>query len=396
MTGTWFRALIAAVCFVGLAMSTHSTASSEPLYPTPNPDPFFHAPDDLAALQPGDVVRTRKVDTGPFQGVDYWNVAFRSTNSAGDPIMGVTTVLIPEGAVNPPLVSYQALINSLGTKCNPSYSLFNEETLDALGAVLPLGRGWAIALPDYLGPTVAYGAARLSGMVTLDSVRALKRATGLGLGDSPVALAGYSGGAMASAWAAALQPTYAPDLSLAGVAAGGIPVDVEEMALGIGFGPHPGFGLAFAAAMGLEREYPTRLPISAQLNETGLWFREFTHDECRRFILANGALRNAEQMAATKSLMDNPEARAVLRENSVRRFPDVPTAPLYYWHGIYDELTPFQSAAEVADRYCAAGAHLTFVTYDISEHMTTAVAGFPGAWNFIEARFRGEPAPSNC
>ncbi|MET7768964.1 lipase family protein [Nocardia sp. NPDC005366] len=377
-------------------MSTHSTAASEPMYPTPNPDPFFQAPDDLGSLEPGDVVRMRKVDTGPFQGVNYWNVAFRSTNSAGNPIMGMTTVLIPAGAVNPPLVSYQALINSLGTKCNPSYSLFNEETLDALGAVLPLGRGWAIALPDYLGPTVAYGAARLSGMVTLDSVKALKRATGLGLADSPVALAGYSGGAMASAWAAALQPGYAPDLRLAGVAAGGIPADVEQMALGIGFGPHPGFGLAFAAAMGLEREYPNRLPISAQLNETGLWFREFTHDECRRFILATGALRNAEQMARTKSLMDSPDARAVLRENSLRLFPDVPTAPLYFWQGIYDELTPFQYTAEVASRYCAAGARLTFVPYDISEHMTTAVAGFPGAWDFLEARFRGEPAPVAC
>ena len=64
-------------------------------------------------------------------------------------------------------------------------------------------------MPDYLGPNVAYGAAKLSGMVTLDSVRALQRAPELGLGQSPIALAGYSGGGLATAWAAAMnRPTH--------------------------------------------------------------------------------------------------------------------------------------------------------------------------------------------
>ncbi len=395
MRRIWTAALTVLFCALSAGLFAPA-AAAEPLYPTPNPDPFFTAPDTLGDLAPGDVVRTRKLDTGLYAGTDIWHVAFRSTNSAGHPIMGVTTVLIPVGVHNPPLVSYQALINSLGTKCNPSYSLLNEETLDAFGAVLPLSRGWAVALPDYLGPTVAYGAAKLSGMVTLDSVQALQRATELGLGQSPIALAGYSGGGMATAWAAALQPTYAPDLTLAGVAAGGIPADLEQMALGIGFGPHPGFGLVWAAAMGLEREYPERLPISDQLNAEGLWFRDFTHDECRRFLLLHGALRNAEQLAATKSLMDNPDARAVLRENSLRDYPGIPETPTFFWQGVFDELTPFDAVADVADRYCRAGAPITFSRYEIAEHMTTAVAGLPEAWNFLEARFRNEPAPARC
>ncbi|MGW4249412.1 lipase family protein, partial [Nocardia sp. NPDC004722] len=251
--------------------------SAQPLYPTADPDPFYGAPADLAALAPGDVVRTRRIDTGLYVGTEGWQIAFRSTNSTGQPILGMTTVLMPAGVRNPPLVSYQALINSLGSQCNPSRSLFNGELQDGVGAMLPIGRGWAISLPDYLGPNVAYGAAKLSGMVTLDSVKAVRKVSELGLGNSPVALAGYSGGGMATAWAGALQPTYAPDLKLDAVVAGGIPADEEQMALSLGFEPHPGFGLAFAAAMGLEREYPARLPVSDLLNENGLWFREFTH-----------------------------------------------------------------------------------------------------------------------
>ncbi|MET8649090.1 lipase family protein [Nocardia aurea] len=373
-----------------------TTATADPLYPSPDPDPFFTAPGDLAAKAPGDVVRTRRIDSGPYVGTDAWQVAFRSTNSSGDAIMAATTVLLPIGVKNPPLVSYQALINSLGTKCNPSRSLFNGELQDAVGAMLPIGRGWAVSLPDYLGPNVAYGAAKLSGMVTLDGVRAVQRATEIGLSTSPVAIAGYSGGGMASAWAGALQPTYAPELKLAAVVAGGIPADLEQMALGLGFAPHPGFGLAFAAAMGLEREYPNRLPVSDQLNNTGLWFRDITHDECRRFLLFHGALRSADQLAASKSLMDSPAAKEVLRENSLRYHDGVPTAPMLIWQGIYDELTPFDSVKEVADRYCRAGAPLTFAPYDIAEHMTTAVAGFADAWNYVEARFRNDPVPVRC
>ncbi|MEV0292736.1 lipase family protein [Nocardia sp. NPDC050710] len=373
-----------------------TTAAADPLYPTPDPDPFFAPPSDLDGMAPGDVVRTRHINTGPYIGTEGWQVAFRSTNSGGNPILAVTTVLLPMGAKNPPLVSYQALINSLGTKCNPSRSLFNGELQDSAGAMLPIIRGWAVSLPDYLGPNVAYGAAKLSGMVTLDSVRAVQRAEEIGLADSPVAIAGYSGGGMAAAWAAALQPTYAPELNLAAVVAGGIPADLEQMARGLGFEPHPGFGLAFAAAMGLEREYPDRLPVSAQLNHTGLWFRDFTQNECRRFLLFHGALRSAEQFAASKSLMDSAEAKDVLHENSLRRFSGTPTAPMYLWHGVYDTLTPFDSVKEVADRYCQDGTPLTFVSYDIAEHMTTAVVGFPDAWNYIESRFRNEPVPVHC
>ncbi|WP_067710816.1 lipase family protein [Nocardia yamanashiensis] len=371
-------------------------AGANPLYPTPDPDPFFQAPSDLADKKPGDVVRVRRIDPGFYVHTDGWQVAFRSTNSAGNPIMGMTTVLMPQGVKNPPLVSYQALINSLGTQCSPSRSLFNGELQDSAGAMLPIGRGWAISMPDYLGPTVAYGAAKLGGMVTLDSVKAVKQVSELGLADVPTVLAGYSGGGMATSWAGAMQPTYAPDLKLTAVVAGGIPADLREMALALGFDPHPGFGLAFAAAMGLEREYPDRLPVSDQLNENGLWFRDFTKDACRRFLLFHGVTRNAAQLAASRDMMSSPEAHAVLRENSLRYSDLLPTVPTFFWQGRFDTMTFFGPVEEVAQRYCQAGVPLTFKPYEIAEHLTTAVAGFPEAWEYVEARFRGDPVTTTC
>jgi hypothetical protein len=38
-------------------------------------------------------------------------------------------------------------------------------------------------------------------------------------------MVGYSGGAIATGWAAQLQPTYAPELAFVGAVAGGTPAD---------------------------------------------------------------------------------------------------------------------------------------------------------------------------
>ena len=185
-SGAWL-ALILGALFLGAAIP--APAQAEPLYPWPDPDPFYLAPADLGVLRPGDVVRTRRIDTWMYANSDGWQVAFRSTNSTGHPILAVTTVLLPRGVANPPLVSYQAIVNSLGTKCAPSRSLFNLELQESPGLYLGLQRGWAVSVPDHLGPTGAYGAAKLGGMITLDSVRAVQRVAELGLSHSPVALA---------------------------------------------------------------------------------------------------------------------------------------------------------------------------------------------------------------
>ena len=61
---------------------------------------------------------------------------------------------------------------------------------------------------------------------------------------SPVLIWGYSEGGRCAAWAAELQPTYAPELNVAGVAAGGVPSDLRAVARAIDAGPFSGLGLA--------------------------------------------------------------------------------------------------------------------------------------------------------
>lgn len=364
--------------------------------------PFYEAdPQVLAGLAPGDVIDTREMpDLGNFPGVSISQISFASTNSAGEPIVGTTTIMKPRGAVDGgPLLSYQHIMNALGTGCRIAPALYSTdpETIvrEAVALNVLLSKGWTVALPDHLGPTMAYGAAKLGGQITLDGIRAAQRA-GIGLEDSPVGLLGYSGGGMATSWAAALAPQYAPELEIAGVASGGVPMDLEGMLDGLGSGSHPAFGLAMAAAMGLEREYPERFPISSVLGDEGRRLADQIGTGCTNKIMASGVGKSIAQVATDPGFLDTPAAREVLAENSVASYSGVPTAPLFSWHSATDPLIPVPAIDQTLARYCEAGATVQKHSVLAPEHMIAAVEGVGPAVRFLQDRFDGKPAPNNC
>ncbi|WP_433591200.1 lipase family protein [Nocardia sp. CA-145437] len=384
---------------LGLSMTT--TAAADPIYPIPDPDPFYAAPPDLAAHRPGDVLRTQTLPpVAVFPGATVTLVQFRSTNSQDEPIAATTTVLTPIGhQPDAPLMSYQHFINALGTRCAVSHLLYSDDpnllvTASILNAVL--AQGWSIALPDHLGPYFAFGASRLGGRIVLDGVRAVKQVPKLASQQSPITLAGYSGGGMATGAAAALQPSYAPELKLAGAAIGGAPMNLETMVEALGYDPHPAFGLAMAAAIGLEREYPSQLPISSYLNQRGLAIRDGMANDCTNQILAEGVGGSAGALMTDASSFNVREGREVLRENSLELFGEVPQTPVFEWHSPTDPLIPVQAIDNTDRRWCAAGVPVQTLHVPAPEHLSGAVMGAPEVLAWLNGRVRGEPAPSNC
>ncbi|WP_084510352.1 lipase family protein [Nocardia lijiangensis] len=370
-------------------------AAAQPIYPIPDADGFYAAPSDLAGFQPGDVLRSRVVPTTIFPGSTVWQLLFRTVDSAGEPIAAVTTVLVPPGGgPDRPLVSYQPFVNSLGMQCAPSHSLFDGGVREAPALNLLLARGWAVAVPDHLGPTSAYGAAQLGGRITLDGLRAAKRFAPTGLANSPVGLAGYSGGGMATGFAAALAPEYAPELPLVGVAMGGVVVNIGKLARDLGARPNPLFGLGFAAAMGLEREYPGQMEMSRILNPSGRALRDQIANACAEEIISAGADRSFSDVL-DGDLEADPSTVRVLRENSLETFPAVPRAPVYQWHGENDDVD-LDLVREVTVRYCRAGTPVQFDVIPGADHGAASIQGAPRAFGYLSDRFAGLPAPSNC
>ncbi|MBF6081348.1 lipase [Nocardia cyriacigeorgica] len=355
---------------------------------------FYSAPADLDEYRPGQVIRSRQVSAAGFADTTAWQLAFRSTDSHGDPIAAVTTVLLPAGAApDRPVVSYQPFVNSLGTQCAPSRSLLAGTLREAPAVNLLLSRGWAVAVPDHLGPESAYGAAQLGGRITLDGIRAVRQFDSAGLDDSPVALAGYSGGGMATGFAAALAPGYAPELPIAGAAAGGVPMNLGALARDLGDRPNPMFGLGFAAAVGLAREYP-EVTLEEYLNPAGAALLDRVDDACMDEIVRAAAGLDTDAVF-TEPPTEDPAAAPILRDNSLETFGGVPTAPLYLWHGTAD-LISAEPVRRTAERYCAAGTPVQLDLLAGADHTGAVLPGALRALDYLEGRFAGTPPPQNC
>jgi hypothetical protein len=93
-----------------------------------------------------------------------------------------------------------------------------------------VAKGFAVSIPDYEGPDGEFGAPDQPGYAILDGLRAAMKFHPLGLpgAGTPAAIWGYSGGSLVSGWAAQVQPSYAPDINLRGVAVGGLVTNLAQ------------------------------------------------------------------------------------------------------------------------------------------------------------------------
>ena len=88
--------------------------------------------------------------------------------------------------------------------------------------------GETVVVPDTEGQNADFAAGPEYGYNTLDSLRAALSSSATGLIGAPkIGLIGYSGGAIATEWAAELAPSYAPSVNshIIGAAFGGTLVD---------------------------------------------------------------------------------------------------------------------------------------------------------------------------
>lgn len=130
------------------------------------------------------------------------------------------------------MISYQSAYDSLDQNHEPSFAISGGRTLGGLvsGVELAvfgpfLADGYTVIVCDTEGQRADFAAGPEYGMNTLDSIRAAFNSSTVGLStNTKVAMLGYSGGAIATEWAAELAPTYAPDVNarMIGAALGGL------------------------------------------------------------------------------------------------------------------------------------------------------------------------------
>ena len=193
--------------------SSNDRAATVPLLPSL--DPWYTAPTGWEKTQPGAILRLRQAPYLQYtigNALIVYQILYRTTDSLFNPSWAVTTLFIPDWQYRctaatqllcaHALLSYQLPYDSANIDASPSYALHGGEPYGEIAD--SLYRGWFVSVPDYEGPKASFTAGLTAGHATIDSVRAVLNVAGnFGLRMSAkIALWGYSGGALASEWAA--------------------------------------------------------------------------------------------------------------------------------------------------------------------------------------------------
>jgi alpha-beta hydrolase superfamily lysophospholipase len=354
---------------------------------------FYESPSPLPGGAPGDVIRAEPVDAYLVPGLRLrtraWRILYLSTSATGEPTAVSGIVLLPRGRSHAPrpLIGYAIGTHGIGDTAAPSRLLTRGLDWEAGLMAMVLARGWAVAITDYQGLGTSgdhtYMVGRALGPNVLDSMRAARSLSPEELPpDGPAAIIGYSEGGAAAAWAAQLQPSYAPDLPLAGVVAGAAAADVETAGPSLDgtffsfFMAYGGIGYA-AAYPELELD-PYLTPMAAAKIE-GLRQSTIMHAVLHgpRFIHASDLTQ--------PNVLEMPEWRERLRENRLGTI--APETPVLLHHARRDQIVSFVQSVNLQDDWKRLGADVRlYVTRGGVDHISGAVAGTPVGLEWLSRR----------
>lgn len=394
--------------------------------PAPSQDPFYRyeGSTPLASIAPGTVLKTRTLSyhaAGVPLPVTAVQLLYRSTGSLGQPTVNVTSVLLPLLRLGTPtVVSYQSFYDSLNNEDEPSYAISGGLSLGGLipnvesAIIAPaLLAGDTVVVPDTEGENADFAAGPEYGMNTLDALRAALASSATGLsGTRKIGLIGYSGGAIATEWAAELAPSYAPELDskIVGAAFGGTLVDPAHN-LHYVEGSTVWAGVIPMALIGIGRAY--QIELKPYLSDYGLALYEKLQHASITEVLAQYPGLTWSQLA--KPQYPTPETIPVYVEVAnklIMGTGGTPAAPLFIGQGAGGELegTPGDKPGigpgdgvmiagdvrSLAREYCSRGVTVQYEQYEDLSHVPSAVEWLPEAYSWLAGRFLGLPAPQDC
>ena len=371
----------------------------------PSKDPFFDPPAGFQHATPGTVLRSRDIQLG-FVGVIPQKVRatqllYRTTDRNGQPEATVTTVLVPAGHSHSQprhVLSYQCAIDAVSSRCFPSYAL--RRRAKAVGSLAQweyllmaaaLAEGWVVSVPDHEGRDGMWGTPREPGHRVLDGLRATLSFEPFGLAaDSKVGLWGYSGGGLASAWAAETYADYAPELNIVGAVLGS-PVGN----LGNTFRRLNGTryaGLPALVISALAKTYPG---LGRVVEEHATVDGRATLQRLERMTTLQAVVRmfraDMDDLVhpPLEQVLSMPEVQEVFE--SIRLGRTAPTPPVLIVQAVHDSIIAVDDIDELAHMYTEGGTRVTYHRDMFSEHMLLHPMSAPMTLRWLIDRFADRP-----
>ncbi|MCB0925272.1 MAG: lipase [Mycobacterium sp.] len=371
----------------------------------PSKDPFYQPPPGFEHAEPGTVLRSRDVELGFLglipQRVRATQLLYRSIDRHGEPQAAVTTALVPAGhARHQPrhVVSYQCAIDAVTSRCFPSYAL--RRRARAVGSLAQfeyllmaaaLAEGWVVSVPDHEGPDGMWGAPHEPGYRVLDGLRATLNFERFGLAaDSKVGIWGYSGGGLASAWAAEMHAGYAPELNVVGAVLGS-PVGN----LGNTFRRLNGSrfaGLPALVVSALAKTYPG---LNDVIEEHATEDGRARLTRLERMTTLEAILRHfrADMDTWVHPPLDEVLAMPAVVEvfEEIRLGRTMPAPPVLIVQAVHDSVIAVDDIDELTHLYINGGARVTYHRDRFSEHMLLHPMSAPMTLRWLIDRFAERP-----
>ncbi len=416
-----------------VCVSAPPAAATDPVVSRGVTIPAFYTPPAELPAGNGVLVRHEPLRLGlSLPGLDgrtlpgtATRLMYTSTDSAGQPV-AVTGVYVEpsaawKGAGPRPLVVVGSGTMGQGDQCAPSLALQNPLTLngetvsfgyETLAVYRLLATGAAVVVTDYVGLGATdrlhtYVNRVDEGHAMLDAARVARSVPGASVtAASRVGMYGYSQGGGASASAAELQSTYAPDVPLAGTYSGAPPADLTAVMKGID-------GSALAGALGwsingfAQAEPALRRVVEANVNATGRAALKDISTTCvGDAILGYGFTKSTKWTTSGKSLAEviaaEPAAQAALDKQRIGTMR--PTGPVRLATGVQDDIVPHEQARRLAVDWCKKGGDVTYKAVHLpnlgdkilTNHLAPLLTDQGDAVEWLTDRLAGEPTRSNC
>jgi alpha-beta hydrolase superfamily lysophospholipase len=371
----------------------------------PSDDPFYQPPPGYEHAKPGTVLRSRDVELA-FLGLIPQSFAatqlfYRTTDLNGQPLATATTVLVPTQRTSDkpcPIVSYQCAIDAVTGRCFPSYAL--RRRAKAVGSLAQfellliaaaLAEGWAVSVPDHGGPHGMWGAPYEPGYCVLDGVRAALNFEPLNLASSaPVGLWGYSGGGLASAWAAESYARYAPELNVVGAVLGSPVGDLSQTYRRLNGSILSGLPAMVVAA--LTHTYPD---LQRVIHEHATAEGKAMLELVETMTTMQAVLRFIRKDMGTMvdrpldELLDTPEVQRVF--DAIKLGTSAPTMPVLIVQAVNDRIMSVDDIDNLAHVYSSGGADVTYHRDLFSEHILLHPMSAPMTLRWLRDRFAGRP-----
>jgi len=384
---------ITAAPAAGASTSTNPSQAPKSVKRAPAGLRFYDVPDPLPPGQPGDIIWAAPYRAVP--GAKAWKVLYHSRSIAGDDIAVSGVIVVPDGkapAGGRPVVSWAHGTHGIADRCAPSRVTNWVPQIPAIHELVK--RGYVVAATDYEGlgtpGTHPYLVGESEARGALDVVRAAHDLPGSGANAQTVVW-GQSQGGQASLFAGEIAPTYAPELDLRGVVAGAPVTDVAAMFPAASTIPDT-LGFVVMGLQGVQAAFPQAKAAAVLTPQALAKAEKVVGTKCYEDVLA--AFKQPVDQVISHNPADVPPFPELFARDSAGNVATA--APQFVYQGKSDDVVYKVFTDAYVKKVCGMGNTVEYTTFGGKDHYEENAAAEQQILQWIQGRFAGAAAPSNC